>query len=70
MKLLGVRWFSGQQCVGLVRVAQDYEGIVYYIGVAMGGDETVDTEHIMAWGARFPNDAGDLLFGVKDADPT
>jgi hypothetical protein len=69
MKLLGVRWFSGQQCVGLVRVEHDYDGIVYYIGVAMGGDEDIDTEHIMAWGARFPNDAGDLLFGVKN-EPT
>jgi hypothetical protein len=39
--------------------------IVMPIGVAMGGDEGIDTEHIMAWGARFPNDAGDLLFGVK-----
>jgi hypothetical protein len=64
MTLLDVMWFSGQSCVGLVRVQHEYDGIVYYIGTAMGSDETVDSEHIMAWGARFPNDAGDLLFGV------
>jgi len=64
MKLLDVMWFSGSSCVGLVRVLQ-YDGIVYYIGPAMGGDSDIDAEHIMAWGARFPNEAGDLLFGVK-----
>jgi hypothetical protein len=64
VKLLGVMWFSGQQCVGLVRCEVEYEGICYYIGVASGMDEKVDTEHIMAWGARFPNNAGDLLFHV------
>lgn len=69
MKLLDVRWFSGAQCVGIVRVLQDYEGTVYYIGPALGGDEAIDTEYIMAYGARFPNDAGDLLFGVNN-DPT
>jgi hypothetical protein len=65
MKLLDVLWFSGQSCVGLVRVEQEYEGVVYYIGPAMGGDPDIDAEHIMAWGARFPGDAGDLLFGIK-----
>jgi hypothetical protein len=64
MKLLDVMWFSGQSCVGLVRVLHDYDGVVYYIGPAMGGDPDVDSEHIMAWGARFPNAAGDLLFGI------
>jgi hypothetical protein len=64
MKLLGVIWFSGQQCVGLVRCEVEYEGICYYIGAVSGMDEKVDTEHIMAWGARFPNNAGDLLFHV------
>jgi hypothetical protein len=32
----------------------------------MGGVEEIDIEHISAWGARFPNDAGDLLFGILD----
>lgn len=64
MKLLGVRWFSGQQCVGVVRCDVEYQGICYYVGAASGQDESVDTEHIMAWGARFPDDAGDLLFGI------
>jgi hypothetical protein len=28
-------------------------------------DEEVDKEHIAAWGSTFPNDAGDLLFGIN-----
>ena len=66
MKVLDVRWFSGQSCVGIVRCDVEYEGIRYYIGPAMGGVEEVDIEHISAWGARFPDDAGDLLFGIKN----
>lgn len=64
MKFLGVQWFSGTQCVGVVRVEDACDGIVYYIGSAAGMDEKVDIEHIMAWGARFPNNAGDVLFEV------
>lgn len=64
MKLLDVMWFTGQQCVGIVRCDVEYEGIRYYVGVASGMDEGVDTEHIMAWGAHFPREAGDLLFGL------
>lgn len=66
MKVLGVRWFSGSSCVGLVRVLDEFEGIKYYIGSVSGMDKAVDTEHVAAFGARFPNDAGDLLFGEGD----
>jgi len=65
MEVLGVRWFSGRGCVGLVRVNMPYEGIQYYIGPADGLDEDIDVMQIAEWGARFPDDAGDLLFGVQ-----
>lgn len=68
MKILGVRWFNGQQCVGIVRCVLESQKVCYYVGSASGQDSNVDTEHIMAWGADFPNDAGDLLFGVDNAD--
>lgn len=64
MQVLGVRWFSGRGCVGLVRVQMPYEGIQYYIGPADGLDEEMDVVQIAEWGARFPDDAGDLLFGI------
>lgn len=65
MEILDVRWFTGTSCVGIVRVMMPYgEGIRYFINSATGMDEGVDTEHIAAWGASFPNDIGDILFGV------
>lgn len=66
MKVLDVIWFTGTSCVGIVRCDVDYEGIRYYIGAATGMDEAVDKEHIAAWGARFPNHIGDLMFGQGD----
>mgnify|MGYP000061176449 CR=1 FL=1 len=62
MKILDVVWFTGTSCVGVVKVEDEYEGVKYYISSASGMNEAVDTEHIAAWGATFPNDVGDLLF--------
>lgn len=66
MKFLGVKWFSGHGTVGIVRVKCPYEGLKYYFGVASGKDEDEDIESIMAWGATFPKQAGDQLFGIKE----
>jgi len=66
MKVLDVIWFTGTSCVGIVRCEVEYEGIRYYIGAATGMDEKVDMEHIAAWGARFPNHIGDIMFGHGD----
>lgn len=63
-KILGVRWFSGRDTVGVVRVDVPYDGIKYYVGAGFGHNEHDDQQHIANWGARFPNDAGDLLFGI------
>ena len=65
MKILGVSWFNG---CGIVRVEDRYEGIKYFIGTydeSRDYDMKADTQHIVDWGSRFPNDAGDVLFGVK-----
>lgn len=62
MKFLDVRWFND---IGIVRVEDEYEGIKYFIKYSVGYDEEEDIKHIMDWGSRFPNDAGDVLFGVK-----
>jgi hypothetical protein len=64
MKILDVRWFSGQSCVGIVRIEDPHDGIKYYIGPAGGMDEELDKEHISAWGATFPTEVGDILFGI------
>lgn len=59
-----VRWFSGTSCVGIVKAIDDHSGVKYYIGSASNIDEIFDADHIMRWGAKFPNEVGDLLFGV------
>lgn len=28
-------------------------------------EQLADKEHIAAWGSTFPNDAGDVLFGIR-----
>jgi hypothetical protein len=71
MKILGVRWFTGASCVGIVRVDTGRE-IKYYIGSCTGADigstEEIDKEYISAYGASFPNHVGDTLFGITADD--
>ena len=63
-----VIWFSGRSCVGIVRVLSEYDGIQYYIGCPPFSDfspnrEEDDIQWIADWGARFPREVGDILFG-------
>jgi hypothetical protein len=60
MKFLGVRWFNK---VGIVQVEDEYDGIKYFIKDVEGINESVDLRVIMEWGSKFPNPAGDALFG-------
>jgi hypothetical protein len=65
MEILDCMWFSGRTSVGIVKVKDEYEGVKYYIGSAMGIKEKDDMQHIADWGATFPKSAGDVLFGVN-----
>jgi hypothetical protein len=61
-KILDAKWFN---MVGIVRVDEPHEGIKYYIRNITGEmTEAQDMEYIADWGNTFPNDAGDVLFGV------
>jgi hypothetical protein len=63
MKFLGVEWFNQ---VGIVKCEGDLPGdIRYYIKDVIGIDEKSDIEDIMAFGSKFPKNAGDALFGMK-----
>ena len=64
MKILGTRWFCGRTNVGIVRVLHEYDGIRYYIASIEGFSKAEDAEFIASWGSYFPNEAGDILFGV------
>ena len=64
-----VIWFNGRSCVGLVRVEDPYDGIKYYIGSPPMSEyspnkEEDDIQWIAEWGARFPREIGDKLFGI------
>lgn len=71
----GVRWFTAGDCVGIVQVVQDHEieeyrqtgtaEFKYYIAKVVGRDDRDDVKFVQEWGAKFPKDAGDVLFGEK-----
>jgi hypothetical protein len=62
MKVLDVRWFNSNGCVGIVKVLDNYEGVRYYIGIASGNDPIADAKYIANWGALFHKGAGDKIF--------
>ena len=76
-KVIGVRWFAGRDCVGIVQVVEDHQkehyrqsgeaNFKYYIGVGEGHDEKTDTALISQWGSTFDPIAGNSLFGVQTA---
>lgn len=62
-KILGVHWFTTTNgTVGIVKVADAFAGICYFISAVSGLNEETDKEYIADWGARFPVEAGDKLF--------
>lgn len=64
-KIIDVAWFNGRTCVGIVKVEDEYDGIKYYIGsTPFATDEETDMKFIADWGAKFPKELGDQLFGV------
>ena len=74
MKPLRVQWFNSVKgTVGIAMCEDDFGNISYRLSAIDGFNENVDVNHIAAWGARFPNNAGDVLFGVgkdeKDRAP-
>ena len=65
MKILDTKWFCGRTNVGIVRVQFEDGDTRYYIASVEGYDETDDAQFIADYGSYFPDDAGDILFGVK-----
>lgn len=66
MKVLGVTWFTnGRGPIGIARVeCEDTGEVKYYISAVDGFNEAVDTNIVASLGARFPDEAGDALFGI------
>jgi hypothetical protein len=72
--ITGSKWFTGNECIGIVQIVQDNQkddyrqtgnaNFKYYIGVGQGQNENVDARHIADYGLPFDKLAGDALFGV------
>lgn len=72
--ITGMRWYAGNECIGIVQIVQDHQkdeyrqtGIAdfkYYIGVGQGQNENTDAKYIADYGMPFDKIAGDVLFGV------
>jgi hypothetical protein len=50
--------------IGIV-MAEDQGDTHYLIGIAQGMHEQIDVNNITALGAKLPQAAGEVLFGVK-----
>jgi len=64
MNILDSTWFTamGGALTGVVMVEDDIDGVQYFIGPAIGQDQTVDEQWIAERGAAFPALAGMALF--------
>jgi hypothetical protein len=61
---LNVKWFNGAKgMVGIAKVQTVHDGIEYRISAVDGFLEHMDVQQIVAWGARFPDAAGEAMFG-------
>lgn len=60
-------WFSQMgnfETIGIVHVADEYDGDKFFIGTARGEDKLDDEQHIADTGAKFPLEVGAKLFGL------
>jgi hypothetical protein len=59
-------WFtSAKGTVGIVKMETEDEGVIYRISAVDGFMEKMDVQQIVAWGARFPQAAGEALFAPR-----
>lgn len=66
-----VIWFNSRSLVGIVQVQTEYDGVHYYIGSPPFSEhspnqEQDDIQWIADWGARFPRELGEQLFGEDE----
>lgn len=61
---LKVQWFSNPKgTIGVAKVKTHEGNIEYRISSVDGFLEHMDVQQIVAWGARFPDAAGEAMFG-------
>ena len=63
---LKVKWFRGSKgTVGIAKIKTTDDDIEYRISPVDGFMEKMDVQQIVAWGAAFPDAAGQALFKGK-----
>ena len=63
---LKMKWFTGAKgTVGIAKVQTDDGDIEYRLSPVDGFLEHMDVLQVVAWGAWFPIEAGDVLFGAE-----
>ena len=66
-KALDWTWFTSTKgTVGIVKVETTVGDIEYRISAVDGFMEKMDVLQVVAWGARFPDKAGEAIFGAKN----
>ena len=61
-------WFTNPHgVIGIAKVETEFEGVKYYISAVSGLDVDIDQQTVIEWGARFPDEAGDVLFKQAEA---
>jgi hypothetical protein len=61
---LRVQWFNNPKgTIGIAKVETHEGNIEYRISSVDGFLEHMDVQQIVAWGARFPDAAGEAMFG-------
>jgi hypothetical protein len=61
---LKVQWFTNPKgTIGVAKVKTHEGSIEYRISAVDGFLEHMDVQQIVAWGARFPDPAGEAMFG-------
>jgi hypothetical protein len=57
-----VKWFRGTKgTIGIAKINTEF-GIEYRIGVVDGFLEHMDVQQVVAWGSKFPDHVGEMLF--------
>lgn len=68
-EVLDWTWFNTNKgTVGIVKMQDEHNGIIYRIGAVDGFMEKMDVLQLVAWGAKFPKAAGDAIFPKEKKD--
>ena len=63
---MAVKWYTSTKgTVGIAKVKTIEGDIEYRISPVDGFLEHMDVQQVLAWGAWFPHEAGDILFGSE-----